>query len=372
MRDRCLLPVLLTATLLGVAPCPAAAEPVKVFILAGQSNMVGYGKTLNGLNPDFDPKQPQSRTNQREVPGGVGCLAWAVQTMPGTYGFGGTHALVDARGDWLVRDDVSVYARMEVFQEKDSQGQPTGRLTEGVTRKGPHTVGFGKANSARQKWNGPEFGFGHVVGNALSQDVLIIKVATGGTSLQVDWRSPTAVSKRGGAVGFMWTHLLDTVNRVVSNLDAEFPAYAGRGYEIAGFGWHQGWNDRVNAASVDEYEANLVDFIADVRGAFGAGLPFVIATTGMEMPTDQTSSAWKLVAAQAAVADAAKYPAHAGNVAVVDTVPMYRDRTQSPSTFGYHWNHNGLAYFDIGAGMGAAMLKIMPEPATPAGAARAQ
>jgi hypothetical protein len=342
---------------LAATPSHAADGPVKVFILAGQSNMVGYGKSLNGLNPDYDPNQPQSPTNQREIPGGIGSLTWAVATMPEKFGHGGTDPLVDANGNWLVRDDVNIYARMEVFMEPNPAG---------FIRKGPHTIGFGRQNTTQQKWNGPDYGFGHVVGNALMQDVLIIKVATGGTSLHVDWRSPTAVANRGGEVGKMWPHMLDTVNSVLANLDTEFPEYAGQGYQIAGFGWHQGWNDRVNATYVNQYEANMVDFIADVRSAFGKNLPFVIGNTGMDMPEDQNSSAWKLVNAQNAIADFTKYPGHEGNVAVVNTVPMYRDSTESPSTFGYHWNHNGITYYEIGAGMGEAMLQIIPEPASAA------
>jgi hypothetical protein len=207
----CFVRTLLAFLICGVATLTATAadKPVKVFVLAGQSNMVGHGKTRDGLNPEYDPSQPQSATNRREIPGGIGGLAWAVKNMPETFGPNGTDPLVDGDGEWLVRDDVSVYSRIEVFKDKKNPGQ----LTEGRTEKGRHTVGFGKGS-----WNGPEYGFGHVVGNALDQEVLIIKVATGGTSLQTDWRSPTAVAKRGGEVGYMWTHMLRTVKQVLDNL----------------------------------------------------------------------------------------------------------------------------------------------------------
>lgn len=328
---------------------PSVAEdgPVQVFILAGQSNMVGHGKTRDGLNPEFDASQPQSKTNRREIPGGIGGLDWAVKSMPETFGPNGTDPLVDAGGEWLVRDDVSVYSRIEVFKDKKNPGQ----LTPGVTQKGRHTVGFGKGS-----WNGPEYGFGHVVGNALDEDVLIIKVATGGTSLQTNWRSPTAVANRGGEVGYMWKHMLRTVKHVLDNLGTEFPEYAERDYEIAGFGWHQGWNDRTQTG-VAEYEANLADLIADVRVAFGKDLPFVVANTGIG-GADVKGVGLDLINAQTAVADFEKYPGHAGNVAVVDTRPMYRDRTVSPSGFGYHWNHNGITHYEIGAGMGRAYLQL--------------
>ena len=347
--------LVLAATLLGSTTLVAQrpVEPVQVFILAGQSNMVGHGKALNGRNPAFDPGQPQSAANRREVPGGIGSLAWAVETMPYVYGAEGTDPLVDAEGEWLVRDDVKVYARMEVFRDAERPGE----LTSGVTRKGGHTVGFGKADGGGQRWIGPEFGFGHVVGAALDQDVLLIKVAAGGTSLQVDWRSPTAVTKRGGEVGYMWNHMLRTVRRVLGGLGDEFPEFAGRDVAIAGFGWHQGWNDR-RPEGVAEYQANLADLIHDVRSEFGEGLPFVVANTGIGGP-DVDGIGLELVEAQNAVADPGRHPGHDGNVAVVDTRAMYRDGSMSPSDFGYHWNHNGVAHYEIGAGMGRAYLELV-------------
>lgn len=325
-----------------------ADHPIQVFILAGQSNMVGHGKTRDGLNPEYDASQPQSATNRREIPDGIGGLAWAVKTMPETFGPHGTDPLVDQAGQWLVRNDVCVFSRIEVFKDKTNPG----KLTDGQTQKGKHTVGFGKGS-----WNGPEYGFGHIVGNALEPDVLIIKVATGGTSLQTDWRSPSAVAKRGGEVGYMWTHMLGTVNQLLENIGREFPEYSDRDYEIAGFGWHQGWNDRTEKG-VAEYEANLADLIRDVRSEFSPNLPFVVANTGIGGAEVQ-GVGLKLIHAQNAVADDQKYPEHKGNVAVVDTRPMYRDKSVSPSGFGYHWNHNGITHYEIGAGMGKSMIELI-------------
>lgn len=333
----CLVASLLVS---GQANAQADSKPVKVFILAGQSNMVGHGKTTNGRNPDFDPDEKNSRTNPQEIPGGIGSLQWAVKTMPKTYGHGGTDALVDADGEWIVRDDVQTYALIEVFKDKKNPGQ----LTKGNTRKGPHTVGFGKGS-----WNGPEYGFGMVVGKALDDDILIIKVATGGTSLYGDWRSPTAVKKRGGEVGYMWGHMLSTVKKVLANLDTEFPNYAGRKVEILGFGWHQGFNDTVHKTEKDNYGPNLVDFIADVRGVYGKELPIVIGTTSM-FPTDKPRTPVELAQLNVAKADP--------HTVAVDTRPFWRDKSQSPSGFGYHWNHNGVSHYLIGAGMGKAYLEL--------------
>jgi hypothetical protein len=69
----------------------------------------------------------------------------------------------------------------------------------------------------------------------------------------------------------------DRTQAVLKNLKTEFPEFGDRGYELAGFGWHQGWNDRVNQAFNDEYEKNLANFIRDIRKDLGVKeLPFVV------------------------------------------------------------------------------------------------
>jgi alpha-galactosidase len=314
------------------------AVPLKVFILAGQSNMVGHGKANEGGNPAFDPKQPQGKDNPREVPGGLGSMRAMVKENPAKFGAQGTTPLVDDKGDWLVRKDIKIYAYCD---EK--------------TKKGDLTIGYAAPGAP---WIGPEFGFGHAVGNKLADDVLIIKVSTGGTSLAKDWRPPSAVAKRGGEVGARFTHMVTTVKEVLANLGSEFPEFANRKAEVIGFGWHQGWQDGGDAKMAVEYEANMADFVQDVRKEFGAGMAFVIANSGF-FGDKQTGIRADVRQAQDNIADVAKYPQFKGNVAVVDTRPMWRDEAVSPSNFGYHWNHNGYTHYEMGAAMGEAMLKLM-------------
>jgi alpha-galactosidase len=330
----CCIGIALPLLLAPVELASAAAEPVQVFILCGQSNMDGHGKSEMGLDAEASKKAGKTV----EIKGGLGSLRWMVEHDPKTFGHGGTNPLVDAEGKWIVRDDVFVNAHVN-----------------DKTTKGAHGIGFGKG-----EWIGPEFGFGHVVGNALDQDVLIIKVSRGGTSLAGDWRPPSAVKKRGGRVGFMWELMTSDVKTALDNIGQDFPMLANREYEIAGFGWHQGFNDAVSKTFPLEYEENLVDLIDDVRAHFGKpNLPFVIATTSM-FPPDKPDNQVEL--AQRAVADASKHPRFKGTVATVDTGPFWRDKSISPSDFGYHWNHNGLTYYEIGTGMGKAMVKLLSSP----------
>lgn len=331
--------LLMTATLLGSVVAEAADKPLKVFILAGQSNMVGHGKAEEGRNPSFDSKRPQGKDNPREITGGLGCLRTMIKENPAKFGPKGTTPLVDADGKWIVRKDVKIYA---YCNKKTSKGG----------------LGLGYAEPGPTTWFGPEFGFGHVIGNALAEDVLIIKVATGGTSLAENWRSPSAVAKRGGEVGPQYAHMLTTVKAVLADVGKEFPEFAGRQHEVVGFGWHQGWQDGGDAKMAAEYEANMADFIEDVRKEFGATMAFVIANSGF-FGEKLSGIRLDVLKAQNAMADAARHPEFKGNVAVVDTRPMWRDETVSPSNFGYHWNHNGYTHYEMGAGMGEAMIKLL-------------
>jgi hypothetical protein len=101
-------------------------DGVQVFILAGQSNMVGHGK---------------SDVGHGDVKGAVGSLRHLVETDPKTYGH-----LVDKDGTWKTRDDVKVWWRDSDLAE------PRGVI------KGDLKIGY--SQSRNPNWIGPEYGFG--------------------------------------------------------------------------------------------------------------------------------------------------------------------------------------------------------------------
>ena len=144
---------------------------------------------------------------------------------------------------------------------------------------------------------------------------------------------------------------------VLKNLKTHFPDYDGKGYQIVGFGWHQGWNDRVNQSFNDEYEKNMANFIRDVRQDLKVrNLPFVIAETGMHGLKEKHPRALSLMRAQAAVAG---YREFKGNVGFVGTRAFHRTREVSPSGQSYHWNHNAETHLLIGDAMGRKMLQLL-------------
>ncbi len=321
--------VVLLFAMSAIASAQDAAKPVRVFILAGQSNMEGAGLIK------ADPKRN----------GGQGSLEFLVKDAATAKRFA---PLVDPAGQWRTRDDVWISY---------------------LDRKGPLTVGFG---ARKDETIGPELGFGWVMGDALDEPVLLIKCAWGGKSLAVDFRSPSAgkipyslgekqdvaIAQDPAIVGKYYREILTLTKAALARVKELVPGSDGR-YEVVGFGWHQGWNDRVNDKFNAEYESNMVHFIHDIRKELGVpALPFVIAETGMGGPEETHPRALSLMKAQAAVAEHKEFQ---GNVAFVGTKAFWRPKEKSPSGQNYHWNSNAETYYLIGEGMGKAMKQLLSD-----------
>ncbi|WP_396259595.1 Ig-like domain-containing protein [Haloferula sp. A504] len=312
---------------------------IQVFILAGQSNMVGRGESERG-NGDVD--------------GAIGSLRYEVVNDNANYG----QLVVDsgnpATDPWVVRSDVKFW-----WNRADIGAGPA------ISKGGLNPQGFGSGPETF----GPEFGFGWAVGDALTQPVLVIKTAWGGKDLINQFRPPSAVAARGGLVGPYYVEMIEQVREILHNLGTEFPAAehpgfdaVGYRYQIAGFGWHQGWNDSLNTFAANEYEANMANFITDVRAEFGKpNLPFSIGTTGM-VGAATSGDRLTVVNAQINVANPALHPELGGNVFTVDTRPFARTEAQSPTNDTTHWKNNGESMWLMGKGMGDGMVGLLTPP----------
>ena len=328
---------------------PAGNGKLKVFILAGQSNMVGKGSVENGRDP--------ADLTDKPIPGGLGSLRHMLNANPGKYQYlaDPAHPITGGSPGWITRPDVWI----------TYYGGASWELTEKrALRKGDLDANFGE--NAKDGLIGPEYGFGLVVGSQLADQVLIIKYSHGGRSLGGDFRPPSS----GGTLGPCYTEMIGMVHQVLDHLTAEFPAYAGGGYELVGLGWHQGWNDRCSPPFVAEYETNMVNLIKDLRREFQApNLRVAIANTGMANANGDANSR-NLLTAQANAADPSRHPEFAGNVATVDTCPFDYGELMGANDQGFHWYFNGESYFNIGESMGLAMMEMLqPPPARPAAAA---
>jgi len=312
---------------------------IKVFILAGQSNMVGRGSVEGGNSGS----------------GTLGSLRFmAVNNV--SYPDYDYASLLDDPGQpttsaFANRADVKVWWR-------DGGNGSLG----GAIRKGDLGPPYQGSDSGKI---GPEYAFGQVIGDYYASDnVLVIKCAWGGRDLAEKFRPPSAVANRGGQVGEFYSATIDQTREVLNNLGTEFPEWSGQGYEIVGFAWHQGYNDRISTAFSAEYKDNLPDLINDVREVFNKpNLPFVIATTGMAVGSAEAApySGYTEVEKAQLWASGVDQPA---NVLSSDTRPFWRDPANSPATTGqgFHWNYNAESLFLIGKALGDDMVNLLTTP----------
>ena len=289
--------------------------PIKVFILAGQSNMEGQGM-VEGKDE-----------NGKELPGTL--TSMFMDPIKGPQ----LDHLRDQEGNWSTRNDVWVYD-----------------INEFGTHKGPLGLGFGW-DLGNKDWFGPELEFGHSLKRYMPNPLLIIKTAWGGKSLYDDFRPPSS----GGKVGPYYTLMLNTVNSVLANLGNEFPNLKGQPFELGGFVWWHGWNDFCGPKSaVADYKMNLVHLIQDLRHDLHAPkLPVVIGEFTGPWGADCKEPA--AVAIRKAQADVANVAAFRRSVRFVETHDFVRTRAESPTREDYHEYKNGETYFLIGQALGEGM-----------------
>lgn len=331
---------MLSAPILGMD----TSKKVKVFILAGQSNMEGKAK-MELL--EYQVAQPETRDFFK-------------------------HLKKD--GKWVVRDDVWINF---------------------LNRRGKLTVGFGSPNRI-----GPELEFGNTVGNHFEEQVLIIKTAWGGKSLGRDFRPPSSGlpseeklkqivqqtnernKKRNrpeitlddvrDMYGKYYLEMMKEINTTLQGLETFFPEYKGQGYEIAGFVWFQGWNDMFDQDFLENYGKHMANFIRDVRKDLKTpNLPFVIGQMGQNGPDGASDKMQTIKDAQASME---AIPEFKGNVKVVKT-DIFWDRKAAAlvknwrehidewkkvgSDFGYHYLGSAITFSKIGKAFGEATLELI-------------
>ena len=300
-----------------------AAAPKRfldVYLLAGQSNMEGQGVV------DLDHPQHYN--------GGRGILKNVMKEKRNISRF---KHIQNGKGDWVIRDDV--WCRFQTRNE---------------LKAGPLSIGF--AGYPGKHHIGPEFQFGHVVGDATTAPVLLIKTAWGGKSLYKDFRPPSS----GGTIGPYYTLMLKETKEALKRIPQDFPHLSQYEPRLAGFVWFQGWNDAF--APDDErtqYSEHLVHLIQDLRKELQSpALPVVVGELGNL--ADKAGKNLKTIRAQQR--KGAADPRLGGNVTFVPTTAFARPKEQSPNVgHGHHWFGNAESYFLIGDALGRAMLRLHAE-----------
>jgi hypothetical protein len=289
------------------------SKPVQVYILMGQSNMLGFGNPgpLKGVAAEKYPY------------------------------------LVDDSGNWTTRKDVrNVFFCMGGLRYNDWLTVENGN-------------GSGKF--------GPEIGLGNYLGQVTDAPVLILKSCVGNRALGWDLLPPSAVGT--GANGGSYQGNSESSNRKINEeAKAKSGWYAGLQYdqdvgaaqdalkdlatyypdatkfEVAGFFWWQG-NAEPGKGSVENYDKNLAFLFNDLKKDFNApNAKFVCATLG-EHDKEATLSQKMF--------DFAALPEFKDQAAVFYSKPG------SKGGSGGHYGGDAETYMNVGEGMGKLMIELL-------------
>jgi len=362
------------ALLLILLACDVSAEEIsrkklQVFILAGQSNMVGHANFIT-IPTLFTAKEADVR---------------ALAPLVFKDGARVTRAMVDDQIATMIQrnelnqklrkkeisgDDAIAAARTQIgelqkqFEAKSQKIKDAFVVSKRVyissiadrnRRSGPLGVGFG---GSRDKI-GPEFGFGLSLAKQLDAPILLIKTAWGGKSLHYNFRPPSVgpyelsekeqkgdkVEEIKKNVGLNYRMMNEAVHAVLADLGKHHPEYdPAVGHEMAGFVWFQGFNDQFSPAFRDNYKDNMIAFIKDVRREYQAPrMPFVIGVMG----TGITEEAVGKNAVSVAQRQAAAAPEFQGTVASVESYKVYS--LDALAVFRKGWAENFAEWCVVGS-----------------------
>ncbi|MFZ9935512.1 MAG: sialate O-acetylesterase [Luteolibacter sp.] len=298
-------------------------KPVQVYILMGQSNMLGFGKpdVLKGIAAEKYPY------------------------------------LVDDAGEWTVRKDVR-----NVFVMASGNNPANEQQNDWMTI---------------QRNIGPEIGIGHYVGHVTEAPVLILKSCIGNRSLGWDLLPPGSEPyehggkmqpgyrgtpddpggdtggdmSKGWYAGCQYDGDVAAAKKVLKNLGNYYPG--AKEYEVAGFFWWQGDKDMRNPAHYERYEKNLIQLIKALRKDFDApAAKFVTASLG-QTPQGSKGGDGVILDAMEAVSKSSD-PELKGKVAFVYTHPLSKGGSSSG-----HYGGNPETYMNVGEAMGKAMVELL-------------
>ncbi|KAG7337700.1 SufS subfamily cysteine desulfurase [Nitzschia inconspicua] len=329
-----------------------AEKRVKVFILLGQSNMVGMGK-VTGAETD-------------------GTLEYAVKTKH-RYSF-----LVDEKGNW--KKTINPHVR-NVFTMGSGTGVGKLLKNEWMTIEQTNKIG-------------PEIGIGYELGKWLSEspscpcgdndNILILKSCIGNRSLGWDllppgspsfeyfdekkkitwhyagykespnrWEKGTQPVPIGWYAGMQYDGDIDRARTVLADLPTYIPGSTpSTKYEVAGFFYWQGDKDRYDTALAQRYKINLVHLIRRLRLDFDSpNAKFVLATLGQTSMDGAKGNDAAIFNAQMSVQD---MPEFSDNTTCVYSQPFCHGGASNS-----HYNGNAETYMDVGQAMGRAMVSLL-------------
>ncbi|MEE2935905.1 MAG: sialate O-acetylesterase [Planctomycetota bacterium] len=377
-----------------------AAEPLKVFILAGQSNMVGHARahTIATLYASDQPRdnqllqmviEPNSNLSKEileeqlargrkldQLTGGISNSK--IKAMED----GPEKTIVEAEAKDL-KDAHEDYKKSVASACVISDRVYINSIADGNKRAGKLGIGYG---GARDKI-GPEYAFGLSIANKVDGPILLIKTSWGGKSLNYNFRPPSAgaytlnekeqasdkVDEIKENVGLNYRMMNEAIRKVLDNLAENHPAYdADAGYEISGFVWFQGFNDQFSPEFRDNYKDNMISFIKDVRKEYKTPkMPFVIGVLGTGVTAEKVAvnqvsvgqrEAAKAMGAKnyvASVESYTEYSEFSNNIFQKGWPEHYHEWDTVGSDRPYHYLGSGAFFVRLGDAFANSMAKLI-------------
>jgi len=324
----------------------ATAEPVQVYILMGQSNMLGEG-TVTGPT-----------TN--------GTLEFAVQKEK-KYQY-----LLDSKGqEWGTWDNLR---NVFIMGSGNSSFEKS---------KLQHNEWMG-VNISTKKTIGPELGIGSkLYARSKSTPTMLLKSCIGNRALGWDllppgqkswdytdpknvtytyagyhqspnrWVKGTTPKPIGWMAGIQYDGDVNRSKIILENLQTYYPG--ADGYEVAGFFWWQGDRDHYDVSLSEKYEEHLVALIKALRKDFNSpNAKFVTASLGQTVKGSTGNDGLILDAMLNVDGDSGKYPEFKGNVKAVYSHPY-----SMGGSSGGHYGKNAETYMNVGQAMGEAMVDLL-------------
>ena len=390
----------IAAAIVSISIPAVAAEKLKIFILAGQSNTVGHANphTIATLYQSGDPRDEALAKMVFKEGSGLSKAkldaqlveARKLDELSGGISFDKVKKMEDGPEKKALEAKVKKHkdAHEAYKSEVTSACVVSDRvyinsIADRNKKSGKLGVGYGGGG----KKLGPEFGFGLSMAQKIKGPILLIKTSWGGKSINYNFRPPSAgpyqlsdKEKNGGKAdeikknaGLNYRLMNESIQNVLSNLKENHPAYdADAGYEIAGFVWFQGYNDQFSDEFRDNYAGNMISFIKDVRKEYKVPqMPFVIGVLG----TGRTAEKVGENAVSLGQREAAKAPEFKGNVVLVESYKDYSNFSHEIFSKGwpkhyhewdtvgsdrpYHYLGSGTFFVRLGDSFANAMAELM-------------
>jgi hypothetical protein len=361
---------------------------LKIFILAGQSNMVGHCRahTMATLFNLAGPKDKDliklvfkdDAKISKQIFDEQVARAKKLDELTGGISGKKIKAITDA----AKKEDAEAQAtRMKAIHEAYKKDVASSCVVSdrvyinGIADRNKKSGKLGVGYGGDPAKIGPEYTFGLSIAKKIEGPILLIKTSYGGRSLNYDFRPPSAGpyqldekqknSGKGDEIlkkaGHNYRSLNESIQAVLKNLKANHPAYDPKaGYEIAGFVWFQGFNDQFSTSFKANYKDCMIAFIKDIRKEYKTPkMPFIIGVLGTSMTKEKVAEN----AISVAQRQAAKAPEFKGNVLAVESYTEYSLTSYKVYKSGWadhyhHWDTVGSdrPYHYLGAGAFFARL----------------